>query len=103
MNRELLLEVNDSKRFFTAIGSFMAYLGVSGSSMYLFDHPLRVRRGTIPDFPEKIYLCMRQTGNYAEGYDWDEAPVLYKDRPREDAEFQSRVSYMTFLLFDEKY
>ena len=55
-NREMLLEVDEQKRFFNSIGSFMAYLGTDSSYLCLFEHPLRVRQGTIPDFPEKIYV-----------------------------------------------
>jgi ATP:corrinoid adenosyltransferase len=52
LNREMLLEVDDPKRFFTSIGSFMAYLDTPASYLCLFEHPLRVKRGTIPVFPE---------------------------------------------------
>ncbi|HCI74401.1 MAG TPA: hypothetical protein DHV42_07710, partial [Lachnospiraceae bacterium] len=103
LNREMLLEVDDPKRFFTSIGSFMAYLDTPASYLCLFEHPLRVKRGTIPVFPEKIFVCMRQKGQEYEGYDWDEAPVLYRDNTAIEAPFGAMESGMTFLLFDEEY
>ena len=103
MNREMLLEVDEQKRFFNSIGSFMAYLGTDSSYLCLFEHPLRVRQGTIPDFPEKIYVCMRQNGREYAGYDWDEAPVMYRSLHSDETEFRADGSYMTFLLFDEDY
>lgn len=103
MNREMLLEVGESKRFYAAIGSFMAYLGTSSSYLCLFEHPVRVEQGRIADFPEKIYVCMRQEGQDYAGYDWDEAPVLYRNIHNDMMEFRADGSYMTFLLFDESY
>jgi len=101
MNREMMLEVDDPKRFFASIGSCMAYLGTASAYLCLFEQPLRVKPGTIPDFPERIHVCMRQKGKWFEGYDWDEAPLMYRER-RDDA-FRPEGNYMTFLLFDEKY
>lgn len=103
LNREMLLEVDDPKQFFTSLGSFMAYLGTPASYLCLFEHPLMVKRGTIPDFPEKIFVCMRQRGQEYEGYDWDEAPVLYRNNPSEVTPYGAMASGMTFLLFDEEY
>lgn len=103
MNREMLLEVRDPKRFYSIIGSIMAYLGTAASYLCLFEHPLKVRQGTIPEFPEKIFVCMRQEGQQYEGFDWDEAPVMYRDRNTEDPGFQMQGSFMTFLLFDGRY
>ena len=101
MNREMLLEVDDPKRFFASIGACMAYLGTPGSYLCLFEQPLRVEPGTIPDFPEGIHVCMRQEGRSVVGYSWDEAPILYRNR--RDQSFTPRGSFMTFLLFDEEY
>ena len=103
MNREMLLSVEDPKQFFASIGSFMAYLETSASYLCLFEHPLRVKPGTIPDFPEKVHVCMKQDGKTYEGYDWDEAPVLYKEGYTDMADVRKPGSYMTFLLFDEEY
>lgn len=101
MNREMMLEVDDPKRFFASIGSCMAYIGTASSTLCLFEKPLRVKPGTIPEFPESIYVCMRQEGQKVKGYSWDKAPVLRRDQgwPEE----LRNVSAMTFLLFDEKY
>jgi diguanylate cyclase (GGDEF)-like protein len=101
MNREMLLEVDDPKRFFASIGACMAYLGTPGSYLCLFEQPLRVEPGTIPDFPERIHVCMRQEGRNVVGYSWDEAPVLYRNGRNQS--FTLRGSFMTFLLFDEEY
>ena len=103
MNREMLLAADSPKRFFETLGSFMAYLGTSSSYLCLFEHPLEVRQGTIPDFPDRIQVCMKQAGNTYEGYDWDEAPVMYRDLHIDMGEFRADGSYMTFLLFDEQY
>ena len=65
----------------TAIGSMMAYLQTTSSYLCLFEHPVRVEQGRIADFPEKIYVCMRQEGQDYAGYDWDEAPVMYREEP----------------------
>lgn len=101
MNREMLLEVDDPKRFFASIGSCMAYLGTAGSYLCLFEKPLRVKPGTIPDFPERIHVCMRQEGKHVEGYSWDEAPVMLRKSGNPAFRFPGNV--MTFLLFDEEY
>ena len=103
MNREMLLEVDDPKRFFASIGSFMAYLGTSSSYLCLFDRPLRVSPGTIADLPEKIHVVMRQEGADYSGYDWSEAPVLHRERHADMEQFRAPGDYMTFLLFDEEY
>lgn len=103
MNREMLLEVDEPKRFFAAIGAFMAYLGTASSSMCLFEHPLKVKPGTVPEFPEKIHMCMCQEGQSVTGYDFSEAPVLYRKQLAEKSSFTPRRSYMTFLLFYEGY
>ncbi len=103
MNREMLMEVGNSKRFFEAIGSFMSYLGTAASYLCLFEHAIRVRQGTIPEFPEKLFVCMRQQGQDYEGYDWDEAPVMYRKKSSQKEGFQMSGSFMTFLLFDGKY
>lgn len=103
MNREMLLEVGDPKQFYAAIGSFMVYLGTAASYLCLFEHPIRVKPGTIPEFPDKISVCMRQEGRNYEGYDWDEAPVRYISRHDDGAEFNITGNFMTFLLFDGKY
>ena len=102
MNRELLLTVDDRKKFFASIGSFMAYLGTPSSNLCLFEQPLQVRPGTIPEFPEKIYMCMRQEGEEYYGYNWDEAPVLCREGCGRST-FTPSGSDMTFLLFDEEY
>ena len=101
MNREMLMEVDEPKRFFATIGACLAYLGTPSSYLLLFDHPLRVKPGTIPEFPEKIYACMRQEGEKVEGYDWAEAPVMRRGDHALD--FRPEGSFMTFLLFDEEY
>ena len=101
MNREMLLEVDDPKLFFASIGSCMAYLGTAGSYLCLFEKPLRVKPGTIPDFPERIHVCMRQEGKHVEGYSWDEAPVMLRKSGNPVFRFPGNV--MTFLLFDEEY
>lgn len=103
MNREIMLEVDDPKKFFASIGSFMAYLGTSSSYLCLFEHPLRVSPGTIPEFPEKIYVRMRQEGQSFWGYDWDEAPALHRNQSENAPSFRPRGNYMTFLLFNEAY
>lgn len=103
MNREMLLAADEPKRFFETIGNVMNYLGAASSYLCLFEHPLIVKEGTIPDFPDKILVCMRQTGGEYAGYDWDEAPVMYRDLHNDMGEFRADGSYMTFLLFDEKY
>ncbi len=103
MNRELMMEVGDTKRFYAAIGSFMAYLGTPASYLCLFEHPLGVKQGTLPEFPEKIYVCMRQEGKEFEGYDWDEAPVMYRSQTAGENAFRMDGGFMTFLLFDGKY
>ncbi len=103
MNREMMMEVGDTKRFYAAIGSFMAYLGTTASYLCLFEHPIQVKRGMIPEFPDKIYVCMRQEGLEYEGYDWEEAPVMYRTREAGTNAFQMDGSFMTFLLFDGKY
>ena len=103
MNREMLLEVDNAKRFFSCIGSFMAYLGTASSYLCLFERPLRVKHGTIPDFPDKICVCMWQDGREYDGYDWDEAPVMNRDSHTDMTMFRADGSYMTFLLFDEDY
>ncbi len=106
MNREMLIEADSPKRFFDTVGSFMAYLGTKASYLCLFEHPLKVRQGTIPEFPDRIFVCMKQEGESHEGYDWDEAPLMYKSSSKDDLEadgFQMQGSFMTFLLFDGKY
>ena len=103
MNREMLLAADNPKKFFETIGSFMAYLGTDSSYLCLFEHPLEVKQGTIPHFPDRIQVCMRQHGKEYEGYDWDEAPVMYRDLHIDMGEFRADGSYMTFLLFDEQY
>ena len=103
MNREMLLEVDNQKRFFESIGSFMAYLETSSSYLCMFDHPLKVTHGTIPDFPERLFICMRQKRKTSEGFDWDEAPVMYRSMHNGNAEFLAEGNYMSFLLFDEEY
>ena len=103
MNREMLLAADDPKKFFETIGSFMAYLGTDSSYLCLFEHPLVVKQGTIPHFPDRIQVCMRQHGREYEGYDWDEAPMMYRDLHIDMGEFRADGSYMTFLLFDEQY
>ena len=103
MNREMLLEVEKPKHFFASIGSFMSYLGTASSYLCLFEHPLKVKEGTIPDFPQRIFVCMRQTGSEYEGYDWDEAPVMNLDFGTDKGEFRAEGGFMTFLLFDERY
>ena len=103
MNRDMLMEVGEPKRFYAAIGSMMAYLKTSSSYLCLFEHPVRVEKNRIADYPEKIYVCMRQNGQDYGGYDWDEAPVLYRNIHNDMMEFRADGSYMTFLLFDEKY
>ena len=103
MNREMLLHVDEHKSFFRTIGSFMSYLGTDSSYLCLYERPLKVKQGTIPDFPEKIYVCMSQNGKEYTGYDWDEAPVMYRDTCTDMTEFRADGSYMTFLLFDEVY
>lgn len=101
MNREMLLEVDKPKQFFASIGSFLAYLETSRSYLCLFEHPIEVKQGTILDFPEKICVCMKQEGRGYEGYDWDEAPMMYRNS--DDEGFFMPGSFMTFLLFDEEY
>ena len=101
MNREMLLEVDDPKRFFASIGTCMAYLGTASAYLCLFEQPLRVEPGTIPEFPEIIRVCMWQKGDQVEGYGWDEAPVM--GRKRHEGDFRPSGNYMTFLLFDEEY
>lgn len=101
MNRETLMEMDDPKRFFASIGSFLAYLGTASSYMCLFEQPLRVRPGSIPEFPEEIRVRMRQEGASFNGYDWDEAPVMHRNPCAGD--FRPRGSHMTFLLFDAEY
>ena len=102
MNRELLLTVDDRKKFFASIGAFMAYLGTPSSNICLFEQPLRVSPGTIPEFPEKIYMCMRQEGDEYFGYNTEEAPVLCR-KGFGQSTFIPSGSDMTFLLFDEEY
>ncbi len=103
MNREMLLEVGDPKNFYASIGSFMAYLGTAASYLCLFERPIRVKPGTIPEFPDEIYVCMRQEGKEYKGYDWDEAPKMYRSRHGDLSEFCLPGNFMTFLLFDGKY
>ncbi len=103
MNREMMLEVGDPKRFYASLGSFMAYMGTTASYLCLFEHPLEVKQGTLPEFPDKLFVCMRQEGSEYEGYDWDEAPVMYRCQNHEDPGFRMDGSFMTFLLFDGKY
>lgn len=103
MIREMLMEVDEPKRFFASIGSFMAYFGTASSYLCLFEQPIKVSPGTIPEFPETIRVCMRQEGQSFAGYDRAEAPVLYR-RPPEDAQvLRPRGNYMTFLLFHGEY
>lgn len=99
MNREMLLEVDEPRRFFASIGSFLAYLGTASSYICLFDHPIKVDPGTIPDFPETIHVLMVQNGDSVTGYDQEDAPVMV----RGEATFRPKGNYMTFLLFDEQY
>ncbi len=101
LNREMLMEVDEPQRFFASIGACMAYLDTPSSYLLLFDHPLRVEPGTIPEFPEKIYACMRQVGKHYDGYGWDEAPTLW--RGQRDSADRPGGNFMTFLLFDEEY
>ncbi len=101
MNREMLLEVDEPKRFFASVGAYMAYLGTASSTLCLFDRPLRVKPGTIPEFPEELHLCMRQQGTKVEGWDRGEGPALRRGQRRQEALHDGSV--MTFLLFDEKY
>lgn len=103
MNREMLLEVDEPKKFFTAIGSFLAYLGTASSSIWLFRHPLRSSHGTIPDFPDRIHVCMRQKGDEISGYDWEDSPVLCRTGASAGSSFAPGGSYMTFLLFCEDF
>ncbi len=101
MNREMLMDVDEPKRFFATIGACLAYLGTPSSYLLLFGHPLKVEPGTIPEFPEKTYVCMRQVGDQVEGRDWAEAPVMRQGDHATD--FRPDGSFMTFLLFDEEY
>lgn len=101
MNREMLLEVDDPKRFFASIGACMAYLDTPSSYLCLFEKPLKVEQNTIPEFPERIHVCMRQEGKRVEGYDWSDAPVQIRGQHAQD--FRPGGSFMTFLLFDEEY
>ncbi len=103
MNREMMMEVGDAKRFYADLGSFMAYLGTTASYLCLFEHPIAVNPGALAEFPEMIYVCMRQKGRKFEGYDWDEAPVMYRNQDDVENEFHMDGSFMTFLLFNGKY
>lgn len=99
MSRDVLMEVDEPKAFFASIGSFLAYLGTDSAYICLFEHPLQVRSGTIPDFPEKIHVMMRQEGDSVAAYEPENAPMML----RNGESFRPRGSYMTFLLFDEQY
>lgn len=101
MNREMLLEVDDPKGFFASIGNCMAYLGTPSSYLCLFEQPLRVEQGTIPEFPEKIQVCMTQVGRKVQSYNWHDAPVMVRNDRHND--FRPKGNFMTFLLFDEEY
>ena len=101
LNREVLMEVDEPKRFFASIGECMAYLGTPSSYLCLFERPLRVKPGTIPKFPKTLRVCMRQRGQKVEGYEWSEAPMLGKGQS--DPGTILPGSFMTFLLFDEAY
>ena len=103
MNRELMLGMDEPKSFFASLGSFKAYLGTASSYLCLFEHPLRVSSGTIPDFPDKIYVRMRQKDQDFSGYDLDEAPVMYRKQCAGESTFRPEGSFMSFLLFDEEY
>ena len=99
MSRELLTNVDDPRQFFSMIGSFMSYLGTSGSYICLFDQPLQVEPGTIPEFPRSISVVMEQKGSSVVSYDRENTPVMYRDR----VSCRPAGNYMTFLLFDEQY
>ena len=99
MNREMMMEVDNPKRFFASIGSFLAYLGTASSYICLFDSPIMVKPGTLPDFPEALHVMMVQHGDAVTSYDREDAPKMYRNR----LSFRPKGSYMTFLLFDEQY
>lgn len=100
MNREMLIEADDPRRFFESLGAFLAYLGCASASLWLFEQPIRVSPGTIPDFPETVLVCMTQNGREYKGYDREDAPVL---RRRQVSERPPRGDAMTFLLFYEEH